>query len=224
VFEKEMGQSIQQSFVIPDEEFLSSLTNHKCVYEPHLTVIGKTVSMSKKFYSTILDLSNREIKSWIIRVPSPSNDGWRDEQPVTIRLSLSWILQKNTLTWDTRRVFHEVSKLHPGNIPEYNDFHEHLSTTFDPEPVFREDTCIWSKHSICDITVSMSPSFHFEIVKLCKVNLKNWYRHNNVVPNDVEVQVRVWLSWIIQRNTLQWGVENVYNVTAKLHPRTRFLL
>jgi hypothetical protein len=224
-----MGQVLQQASAMSEQEFLVDVHHKTCVSEPFLHEMGKNVHMSNELYSAIVTLSRRELKSWVIKVPSPSNDGWLNDQEVLIRLSLSWILKKNVFIWDKRRVFHEVSKLFPGNIPSYNDFVlcpvKKSSSVGFVEPLFLEDTYIVTDRiEIGKTIVSMSPYFHYEVVNISRTNLKKWYRHNSSVPQTVRVQVRVNLSWIIQIDTLQWNVDEVYHEIAKLFPHTRFLM
>ena len=208
-----------------DLDVFNPLHYDKCVYEKNLIIRGQRVIMSQELYQMILDYSHHETSKWIRRGVGPSST--RLVELVPIKIHLSWILQRNTLDWSVRRLYNEMTKLHPGYFPVY-DVTVCEEQTPIPSMYDNQDNVYIRGPSEWKFTVLMSGVFYNVVTKWCEETLKHWYRCNETVPmwkfeNQKEYIIRVSSSWILQTDTLGWNVEKIHQETGKLFPNVRFL-
>ena len=226
-----MGQLLTHASQLDEDESVGEFDiynpNHydKCVYEKDLETRGFRVIMSQELYQKILDYSHHEISNWVHRRIGPSSTRRVELVPITIHLS--WILQRNTLDWAVRRLYNEMTKLHPGFFPVY-DVPVLKEKTPIPSIYDNQDNIYIRGPSEYNLTVLMSGDFYHVILKWYEETLKHWYRCNQTVPiwnfeNQDKYIIRVSLSWILETDTMNWKVEKIHQETGKLFPNVRFL-
>ena len=124
---EDMGNTIHHCRELSSESLLIDISEFPdcdfdvfIINEPNLLKnIGQFVTMPLDFYDTIIKWSSKNISTWMSSTRIGPSSVSRDEF-VIIRLSLSWILQRNTLDWYKKQVYNELTKLHPGVFPVYD--------------------------------------------------------------------------------------------------------
>ena len=148
----------------------------------------------------------------------------RDEF-VIIRLSLSWILQRNTLDWYKKQVYNELTKLHPGVFPVYdtpvwndNDNRSRCPKGMDQEILIRGE----KNMDITLVKVRMSHYFYDTLLEWSKQEIETFTRQNlpdfKWVREIHLVGIRICLSWMMNRDCLHWKKEDVFETLRDLHP------
>ena len=72
-----------------------------------------TVLMSGKFYRVIMKWYEETLKHWYRCNQEVPKWNFEHQNEYIIRVSLSWILQTDTLSWKVEKIHHETGKLFP---------------------------------------------------------------------------------------------------------------
>ena len=72
-----------------------------------------TVLMSGEFYRVIMKWYKLTLKHWYRCNETVPTWNFENQKEYIIRISLSWVLQTDTLGWDVQKIHHETGKLFP---------------------------------------------------------------------------------------------------------------